>query len=138
MGQLSVHCLAIYLTSFQNRHRLRFNTSINKPFWESEGGISDFHVRKIIVNHLPTLTEIKSLENRLQSSSKFANYDLEESVFCLETFPLEKTESKFSSIAFDQANEQNNAIVKGDGGAIWLTVKGSRRKVTGNTRPPKS
>lgn len=32
-----------------------------------------------------------------------------------------KTERRFSSIAIDEAHEQNNAIVKGDGGAIGPT-----------------
>ena len=36
-------------------------------------------------------------------------------------FTVRKTDSKFSNIAIDQAHEQNNAIVKGDGGAIGLT-----------------
>lgn len=36
-------------------------------------------------------------------------------------FAIRKTESKFSNIAIDQAHEQNNSIVKGDGGAIRLT-----------------
>lgn len=36
-------------------------------------------------------------------------------------FAIRKTESKFLNIAIDQAHEQNNAIVKGDGGAIGLT-----------------
>ena len=34
---------------------------------------------------------------------------------------IKETDSKFSNIAIDQAHEQNNAIVKGDGGAIGLT-----------------
>ena len=36
-------------------------------------------------------------------------------------FTVRKSENKFSNIAIDQAHEQNNAIVKGDGGAIGLT-----------------
>jgi hypothetical protein len=36
-------------------------------------------------------------------------------------FTVRKTDNKFSNIAIDQAHEQNNAIVKGDGGAIGLT-----------------
>lgn len=36
-------------------------------------------------------------------------------------FAVRKTESRFSCIAIDQAHEQNNAVVKGDGGAIGLT-----------------
>ena len=36
-------------------------------------------------------------------------------------FTVRKTDSKFFNIAIDQAHEQNNAIVKGDGGAIGLT-----------------
>lgn len=38
-----------------------------------------------------------------------------------ENFADRKTESKFPNIAIDQAHEQNNAFVKGDGGAIGLT-----------------
>lgn len=38
-----------------------------------------------------------------------------------ENFAVRKTESKFPNIAIDQAHEQINAIVKGDGGAIGLT-----------------
>ncbi|VDI50437.1 Hypothetical predicted protein [Mytilus galloprovincialis] len=36
-------------------------------------------------------------------------------------FVLHKSHSKFSSIAIDQAHEQNNKLVKGEGGAIGLT-----------------
>ena len=36
-------------------------------------------------------------------------------------FAVHKTEKKFSAIAIDQAHEQNNKIIKGDGGAIGLT-----------------
>ena len=36
-------------------------------------------------------------------------------------FTIRETVSKFSNIAIDQAHEQNNALVKGDGGAIGLT-----------------
>lgn len=38
-----------------------------------------------------------------------------------ENFAVRNTECKFPNIAIDQAHEQNNAIVKGDGGAIGLT-----------------
>lgn len=34
---------------------------------------------------------------------------------------ISKTDTKFSSIPIDQAHEQNNAIVKGSGGAVGLT-----------------
>jgi hypothetical protein len=34
---------------------------------------------------------------------------------------IQKTEKKFSSIPIDQAHEQNNAVVKGSGGAVGLT-----------------
>ncbi len=34
---------------------------------------------------------------------------------------IQKTSNKFSSIAIDQAHEQNNVIVKGSGGAVGLT-----------------
>ena len=36
-------------------------------------------------------------------------------------FVLHKTTRRFSGIAMDQANEQNNSLVKGDGGAVGLT-----------------
>ena len=36
-------------------------------------------------------------------------------------FVVHKTGNKFSAMAFDQAHEQNNALVKGSGGAIGLT-----------------
>ena len=36
-------------------------------------------------------------------------------------FAVHKTEKMFSAIAIDQAHEQNNKIIKGDGGAIGLT-----------------
>lgn len=36
-------------------------------------------------------------------------------------FTVQKTDHLFSKIALDHAHEQNNAIVKGDGGAIGLT-----------------
>lgn len=36
-------------------------------------------------------------------------------------FIVNKTLKRFSSIAIDQAHEQNNAIVKGEGGAVGLT-----------------
>lgn len=87
------------------------------------GGNFWFHIPKILVNHI-ALTGNKSLNNRLQSSSEFANYVFEESAFCLETLPLEKL--NFSSIAIAQAHEQSSAIVKGDDGAILLTAKESR------------
>lgn len=47
---------------------------------------------------------------------------------------IRKTKSlNFSSVAIAQAYEQNSAIVKGDDGAILLTVKESRGLVTENT-----
>jgi len=36
-------------------------------------------------------------------------------------FTVKKTVCQFSAIAIDQAHEQNNAAVKGDGGAVGLT-----------------
>ena len=36
-------------------------------------------------------------------------------------FTVNKSSKRFSAIAIDQAHEQNNAIVKGDGGAVGLT-----------------
>ena len=35
-------------------------------------------------------------------------------------FVVQKTKPPFSSIAIDQAHEQNNKVVKGDGGAVGL------------------
>ena len=37
-------------------------------------------------------------------------------------FVVKKTQHAFSAIAIDQAHEQNNALVKGDGGAVGLTA----------------
>ncbi len=34
---------------------------------------------------------------------------------------VHKTRNKFSAMALDQCHEQNNAMVKGSGGAIGLT-----------------
>ena len=36
-------------------------------------------------------------------------------------FVVHKTSRKFSAMAIDQAHEQNNAVIKGDGGAVGLT-----------------
>ena len=36
-------------------------------------------------------------------------------------FTVNKSLKRFSSIAIDQAHEQNNAMVKGEGGAVGLT-----------------
>ena len=36
-------------------------------------------------------------------------------------FTVQKTEHSFSNMAIDQAHEQNNCIVKDDGGAVGLT-----------------
>lgn len=41
--------------------------------------------------------------------------------FCKGNFVLRKTQRPFSALAVDQAHEQHNAVVKGDGGAIGLT-----------------
>ena len=43
------------------------------------------------------------------------------SQFMMGNFTVRKTGRSFSAIAIDQAHEQNNALVKGDGGAIRLT-----------------
>ena len=40
-------------------------------------------------------------------------------------FVVHKTRRVFSSIPIDQAHEQNNALIKGDGGAVGLTNNGS-------------
>ena len=36
-------------------------------------------------------------------------------------FTVKKSKHAFSAIAVDHAHEQNNALVKGDGGAVGLT-----------------
>ena len=36
-------------------------------------------------------------------------------------FVVHKSKKEFSAIAIDQAHEQNNAVIKGDGGAVRLT-----------------
>ena len=41
--------------------------------------------------------------------------------FKLRNFVVHKTSNKFSAMALDQSHEQNNAMVKGSGGAIGLT-----------------
>ena len=40
-------------------------------------------------------------------------------------FAVHKTERMFSAIAIDQAHEQNNKVIKGDGGAVGLTEDAS-------------
>ena len=53
--------------------------------------------------------------------SSHANHpDVYESFFKGE-FTVLKTGGAFSAIPIDQAHEQNNAAVKGDGGALGLT-----------------
>ena len=37
------------------------------------------------------------------------------------TFVVHQTSNKFSAMSIDQCHEQNNAVVKGSGGAIALT-----------------
>ena len=49
-------------------------------------------------------------------------------------FVIHKTQKPFSAIALDHAHEQNNKIVKGDGGSVGLTENSSellRRMVSG-------
>ena len=41
--------------------------------------------------------------------------------FLKRKFVVKKSKRAFSAIAIDQAHEQNNASVKGDGGAVGLT-----------------
>ena len=43
-------------------------------------------------------------------------------------FTINKTGNAFSAMAIDQAHEQNNAAVKGDGGAVGLTENPSALK----------
>ena len=40
--------------------------------------------------------------------------------FCNGHFVISKTENQFSSIAIDQTHKQNNAVIKGVGGAVGL------------------
>ena len=56
---------------------------------------------------------------RDMASQKFHPKIAEE--FANGNFTVRKTSKAFSSMAIDQAHEQNNASVKGDGGAIGLT-----------------
>ena len=49
-------------------------------------------------------------------------------------FTVQKTTKAFSAIAIDQADEQNNGMVKGDGGAVGLTENPAtlrRRMISG-------
>ncbi|KAG7161157.1 hypothetical protein Hamer_G024212, partial [Homarus americanus] len=45
--------------------------------------------------------------------------------FNVGNFAVQKTRKVFSSIPIDQAHEQNNACIKGDGGAVGLTINSS-------------
>ena len=45
--------------------------------------------------------------------------------FSAGNFTVRKTKNVFPSIPIDQAHEQNNALMKGDGGAVGLTDKPS-------------
>jgi len=38
-------------------------------------------------------------------------------------FTIQKTSRQFSAIPIDQAHEQNNAAIKGDGGAVGVITK---------------
>ena len=49
------------------------------------------------------------------------DYPLIAKEFSAGKFVVTKTERKFSGLALDHAHEQNNAIVKDDGGAVGLT-----------------
>lgn len=40
--------------------------------------------------------------------------------FCNGGFVVRKTKNRFSAIAIDQAHEQSNALIKGNGGAVGL------------------
>ena len=58
------------------------------------------------------LRDIASLQKfHLKIAEEFANGN----------FTVRKTGKAFSNMAIDQAHEQNNAVVNGDGGAIGLT-----------------
>ena len=45
--------------------------------------------------------------------------------FCKGKFTVNKTQRPFSRMALDESHEQNNACVKGDGGAVGLTGNSS-------------
>ena len=45
--------------------------------------------------------------------------------FCKGKFTVNKTQRPFSRMALDESHEQNNACVKGDGGAVGLTENSS-------------
>ena len=47
-------------------------------------------------------------------------------------FVVHKTSRHFSGIAIDQAHEQTNAVIKGDGGAIGLTSALRRWMIAGH------
>ncbi|KAK0061126.1 hypothetical protein Bpfe_009287 [Biomphalaria pfeifferi] len=53
---------------------------------------------------------------KLQGGSSMCYEDLMQG-----RFVLQKTSRPFSKMALDQAHEQNNAIIKGEGGAVGLT-----------------
>ena len=36
-------------------------------------------------------------------------------------FVIHKSRREYLALAIDQAHEQNNAVIEGHGGAIWLT-----------------
>ena len=59
--------------------------------------------------HLCDMASLQKFHPKI--AEEFANGD----------FTVRKTSKAFSNMAIDQAHEQNNAVVKGDGGAIGLT-----------------
>ena len=56
--------------------------------------------------HLPDLISLKEYHPSIYEQ------------FAIGNFTVKKSERVFSAIAIDQAHEQNNASVKGDGGAV--------------------
>ena len=53
--------------------------------------------------------------------------------FAKSNFTIRKSTRMFSNMAIDQAHEQSNAVVKGDGGAIGLTRRpGCSEKMDGS------
>ena len=54
-------------------------------------------------------------------TSPLARHGFTEAEFSKGKFVLIKSKYAFSAIAIDQGHEQNNASVKGDGGAVGLT-----------------
>ena len=71
--------------------------------------LDHIHYARWLPLHISDMVALKS-----RNPGAYAEFDAG-------TFVVHKTERTFSGIGTDQAHEQNNLIVKGDGGAIGLT-----------------